>query len=473
MNLELTDSAEIDINDISFDKNGGFMMQVIATDAYSYKHLAQMLDGYDCPAILVSLDYQILATNQNYRKEFGDVSIQASPRCYEVSHGYSVPCDDAGEDCPLSAVLASGHKERVLHIHQTPRGKEHVDVEMLPIFDDDGKPQFFIELLKPVAVTSVGHENGTLVGRSKRFNAMLEKITRVSKSDASVLLLGESGTGKELVAQAIHQSSGRESKSLVTLECAGLTDSLFESELFGHVKGSFTGANNNKTGLVELANGGTLFLDEIGDVPLSMQVKLLRLIETGTFRPVGSATVKHTNFRLICATHKNLMKMVGEGSFRQDLFYRINVFPIYVPTLRDRMEDIPLLVSNLLNRISKQKEYYLTDSALQRLKGHSFPGNIRELSNILNRAIVLTDTNIIDVVTIDECLSIDYEEYDDAFLDVKKTIAKGEEEPHLVDLKTAEKNYLAELMTIFQHDKDKVAKVAGISLRSLYRKLEN
>tara|TARA_R110001606_G_scaffold161900_1_gene305837 strand:+ start:1109 stop:1522 length:414 start_codon:yes stop_codon:yes gene_type:complete len=137
------------------------------------------------------------------------------------------------------------------------------------------------------------------------------------------------------------------------------------------------------------------------------------------------------------------------------------------------MEDIPLLVSNLLNRISKQKEYYLTDSALQRLKGHSFPGNIRELSNILNRAIVLTDTNIIDVVTIDECLSIDYEEYDDAFLDVKKTITKGEEEPHLVDLKTAEKNYLAELMTIFQHDKDKVAKVAGISLRSLYRKLEN
>lgn len=446
------------------------MMQIIATDAYSYKHLAQMLDGYDCPAILVSLDYQILATNQNYRKEFGEVSIQAAPRCYEVSHGYSVPCDEAGEDCPLSAVLASGHKERVLHIHQTPRGKEHVDVEMLPIFDDTGQLQFFIELLKPIAVTSVGDENNKLIGRSKPFNAMLEKITRVSKSDASVVLLGESGTGKELVAQAIHQASERKSKSLVTLECAGLTDALFESELFGHMKGSFTGANSNTTGLVELANGGTLFLDEIGDVPLSMQVKLLRLIETGVFRPVGSATVKHTNFRLICATHKNLRKMVDDGSFRQDLFYRINVFPIFVPTLRDRQEDIPLLVSNLLKRINKQKEYYLTDSALHRLNSHSFPGNIRELSNILNRAVVLTDTNIIDVGTIEECLHIDYKQYNEISPNVKDVVEK--EETQMMDLKTAEKHYLFELMEVLQNDKEKVAKVAGISLRSLYRKLE-
>jgi transcriptional regulator with PAS, ATPase and Fis domain len=465
----LTDLIIIDINDFVFDKNDIYM-QIITTDAGSYKHLAQMLEGYDCPAILVSLNYQILATNQNYRKEFGEVSIQASPHCYEVSHGYSVPCDEAGEDCPLSAVLTSGHKERVLHIHQTPRGKEHVDVEMLPICNDNGEPQFFIELLKPVSITSVDNENSKLVGRSKQFNLMLEKITRVSRSDASVLLLGESGTGKELVAQAVHQASERESKSLVTLECAGLTDSLFESELFGHIKGSFTGANNNKTGLIELANGGTLFLDEIGDVPLSMQVKLLRLIETGAFRPVGSSTVKHTNFRLICATHKNLMKMVKDGSFRQDLFYRINVFPIYVPTLRDRQEDIPLLVTSLLSRISKKKEYYLTDSALQRLKNHPFPGNIRELSNILNRAIVLTDTNIIDCETIDDCLRIDNEQHDDSLFDAIETDNK--EKIQLVDLKTAEKNYLSELMELFENDKDEVAKVAGISLRSLYRKLE-
>ena len=449
-------------------------MNIIASDVPSYEGMANMLEGYDCPAILVSVDYQILAINQLYRNEFGDVPLPKKAHCYEVSHGYTVPCDEAGEDCPLSAVIHSGHKERVLHIHQTPRGKEHVDVEMLPIHDGQGELLFFVELLRRVSVASAENMSNKLVGASKRFNQMLEKVTRVSRSEASVLLLGESGSGKELVATAVHQGSHRANNSLVTLECAGLTDSLFESELFGHVKGSFTGANNNRTGLVELANGGTLFLDEIGDVPLSMQVKLLRLIETGSFRPVGSSTIKHSNFRLICATHKSLAQMVRAGAFRQDLYYRINVFPIYVPSLRERQDDLPLLINTLLKRISERKEYHLTDSALQILKRYDFPGNIRELSNLLNRAIILTDTNLIERSTIQECLDIDNElsQQGDTPLTLPLSSKKSHGfEEEWVDLKTAEKHYLSDLMAFHNNDKEKVAQAAGISLRSLYRKL--
>jgi len=346
---------------------------------------------------------------------------------------------------------------------------------MLPIHDSQGKLLFFVELLRAVAVASAENGSKTLVGSSKPFNLMLEKVTRVSQSDASVLLLGESGSGKELVAHAIHQGSDRAKNSLVTLECAGLTDSLFESELFGHVKGAYTGAYSNRTGLVELANGGTLFLDEIGDVPLSMQVKLLRLIETGSFRPVGSSSTKHTRFRLICATHKNLAKMVKDGAFRQDLYYRINVFPIYVPSLRERRDDLALLISTLLKRISHRKEYHLTDSAFHVLKQYDFPGNIRELSNILNRATILTDTNVIERSTIEECLIIDQELNQDVagqptgYVDTQKL---DDSERAWVDLKAAERLYLSDLLSFYNHDKVKVAEVAGISLRSLYRKLQ-
>ena len=458
----------------NFAKYDNTCMNIIASDSPIYEGLANMLEGYDCPAILVSVDYQILAINQLYREEFGDVPLQKKRRCFEVSHGYSVPCDEAGEDCPISATLQSGHKERVLHIHQTPRGKEHVAVEMLPIHDSQGKLLFFVELLRAISVASTGKANNKLVGASKSFNQMLEKVTRVSPSDASVLLLGESGSGKELVANAIHQGSSRAGNALVTLECSGLTDSLFESELFGHIKGSFTGAHSSRTGLVELANGGTLFLDEIGDVPLSMQVKLLRLIETRSFRPVGSSTIKHSHFRLVCATHKNLAQMVKAGEFRQDLYYRINVFPIYVPSLRERQDDLALLISTLLKRLSERKEYHLTDSALQILKRHDFPGNIRELSNILNRAILLSDTNLIDRHTIQESLNIDHElhQQSDRTSSTPELNSSANTEMAWVDLKTAEQRYLSDLMAFYDNDKEKVAKIAGISLRSLYRKLE-
>lgn len=247
---------------------------------------------------------------------------------------------------------------------------------------------------------------------------------------------------------------------MVTLECAGLNEMLFESELFGHVKGAFTGANYNKPGLAEAADGGTLFLDEVADIPLPLQVKLLRLIETGTYRPVGSVEVKHSDFRLVCATHRNLAAMVEEGSFRQDLYYRINVFPIRVPSLSQRRGDIPMLANAMLKGTAGDQQYFLTESATEVLKQHDYRGNIRELRNIVARAMVLTNTNVIDKRVIADSLAAGMEQ------GLEKRASTGD-----LSLRAAEKRYLYELMDKHGNDKEAVARIAGISLRSLYRKL--
>ena len=436
------------------------MMQIIASD--TNPDLAAMLNGYDCPAILVTADYRILAANDQYLEKFGQIKV-TEPRCYRVSHGYDKPCDQAGEDCPLAMAMESGHRERVLHIHQTPRGREHVDVELLPIHDPAGKLKYFVELLKPVSLASPRIDRNAMVGKTRIFNRMVEDLTRVGPTDAAVLLQGESGTGKELAARAIHEASVRKQKAMVTLECSGLTESLFESELFGHIKGAFTGAHANKQGLAEAADGGTLFLDEIGDVPLDLQVKLLRLLETGTYRPVGSSETRRTDFRLICATHKNIRKLVAEGLFRQDLFYRINVFPVHLPALRERVEDIPLLAEAILLRLRPDREYIITEGGISLLKQHAFPGNIRELRNLMARALVLSDTNVIDQKVIARCLEIDRQGNQPEDL---------RQQDEYVDLQSQELRYLERLLAHCNGNKEEAAEIAGISVRSLYRKLQ-
>ncbi len=262
---------------------------------------------------------------------------------------------------------------------------------------------------------------------------------------------------------AIHQASKRKHKAMVTLECAGLTESLFESELFGHVKGAFTGATTAKAGLAEAANGGTLFLDEIGDVPLDLQVKLLRLLETGSYRPVGSSETRRTDFRLICATHKDIGAMVERGEFRRDLYFRINVFPIHMPSLQQRVDDIGILAATILKRLDRDQQYTLTDSAVKLLKQQRYVGNIRELRNILARALVLANTNVIDQHVIRQCLDIDKP------VDAGNAIAVVS----LEDLRSHERRYLQDLLRQCEGDKEKAAAIAGISLRSFYRKLQS
>lgn len=238
-----------------------------------------------------------------------------------------------------------------------------------------------------------------IIGQSKAIQELVRSIEKLARSQAPVYISGESGSGKELVAKSIHELGPRATKPFVAVNCGAIPRELMESEFFGHKKGSFTGAHQDKTGLFQAAEGGTLFFDEVADLPLDMQVKLLRAIQEKNIRPVGSAEEVTTDVRILCATHKNLEKEVNEGRFRQDLFYRLNVIQLAVPPLRERREDIPLLTSHLLQKIAHEVNLptpSLTTAAYQRLENYTFPGNVRELENILERAFTLCESNIID-----------------------------------------------------------------------------
>jgi transcriptional regulator with GAF, ATPase, and Fis domain len=233
-----------------------------------------------------------------------------------------------------------------------------------------------------------------IVGSSPAVHQLLSLVRKVAVTDAVVLLRGESGTGKELLARAVHETSPRSAKPYVKVHCAALTPSLLESELFGHVKGAFTGAHRDKIGRFELAGGGTLFLDEIGDISLDVQTKLLRVLQEKTFERVGSSETVQADVRIIAATHQNLEDLIRVGRFREDLFYRLNVFPIQVPPLRQRREDIPELVMYFVQQAAQRCRKNLSqieDDAMVILKGHAWPGNIRELENVIERAAVIAE----------------------------------------------------------------------------------
>lgn len=359
--------------------------------------LVSFLEHESQPMIVLDPDYNILAANTAYQRQFGNVDQPfLGHKCYQISHHYQVPCDQAGEHCPMKKAQELRGPDRVLHIHHTPRGPEHVEVELRPILDEHGAITAYVERLLVVRSASARPSDEGLVGRSPAFNRALAALQRVAPSTLPVLLLGESGTGKELFARAVHETSERAGGPFVVVDCSGLTETLFESELFGHEKGAFTGATTRKPGLVETAQGGTLFLDEIGDVPLAMQVKLLRLIESGTYRRVGGVETLHANFRLVAATHKPLEKMMANGEFRQDLYYRISAFPIQLPPLRERAEDIALLVNSFLQRAGAGKrKLTIEPGALTQLQRRSWPGNVRELRNVLERARLFADDGVI------------------------------------------------------------------------------
>jgi transcriptional regulator with PAS, ATPase and Fis domain len=426
--------------------------------------IAGLLDIIDAPAVAVTLDYRILVANQVYLETYGDGKPLHDRRCYEVSHHYSVPCDRAGESCPLANCLSSGHRQRTLHLHHTPRGEEHVDVETYPVRNEVGEIGYVIEIMRETKAASSQADAYNMVGRSRAFNRMLELINRVAPTETAALLQGESGTGKELVAHAIHDNSPRSNKPFVVVECSGLTESLFESELFGHERGAFTGAHARKIGLVEAAAGGTLFLDEVGDVPLSLQVKLLRLLETGTYRRVGSIDPQQADFRLITATHRKLQSMVTEGSFRRDLFYRISPFPIALPALRERTEDLPLLIESLLSRLSPDRAYEVAPASLACLQQYRFPGNIRELRNILERATLLADHDTI----MPEHLPAEVHNCATASASAQPPDSDG-----ILPLEEIERRYLLQVVSRFQGDRDSLADKLGISKRTLFRKLQH
>ena len=419
--------------------------------------LVSYLEQEAQPMIVLDTDYNILAANTAYQRQFGVAGeVATGQKCFRVSHHYEVPCDLAGEHCPMRKALEKRGPDRVLHIHHTPRGPEHVDVELRPIFDDAHNVVGYVERLATVRNASARASAEGLVGRSAAFITALSALQRVAQSTLPVLLLGESGTGKELFARALHEASARAHGPFVVVDCSGLTETLFESELFGYERGAFTGAVARKQGLVETAHGGTLFLDEIGDVPLGMQVKLLRLIETGSYRRVGAIETRHADFRLVAATHKPLQQMVADGRFRQDLYYRISAFPIHLPALRERRDDIALLVESFVQRAAKEgRRLSVTPQALEKLQSHAWPGNIRELRNVLERASLFADDGVIGAAQV----SLP----DGGAAPAETAVPAGRGPLSDVDL--------ARLAAGFSGTRRALAAAAGLSERSLYRRL--
>ena len=249
--------------------------------------IQSMINAIDKPAIFITHDYVIQAVNDAYRQTYDTEVIVGNSTCYAISHRNEAPCDKHGEECPLTQCQKSNRPSSVVHIHNTNEGKTYCDILMKPVRDEDGITIGFLEILDRISYAAADSQKNKMIDSSDNFKQMLNRINRAAQSEIAVLLQGETGAGKELVAQAVHESSRRKDKPFVVIECTGLNESLFESELFGYEKGAFTGATNSKKGLIEVANGGTVFFDEIGDVPLNMQVKLLRLLETQCYRPVG------------------------------------------------------------------------------------------------------------------------------------------------------------------------------------------
>jgi DNA-binding NtrC family response regulator len=439
--------------------------------------LTAFLEGLPEPHILFDAQYRILAANAAYRRQYSPDRSVVGRCCYEVSHHFAVPCDQAGESCPLAQSRASGQRERVLHLHHTAQGEEYVNIELSPLPGPDGEPAFYVEKMEPLRVAQSQPAAQGLIGRSEAFQRMLALVARVAPSRATVLLLGESGTGKELVARAVHEASPRAGKPLVAVDCSSLPENLFESELFGHERGAFTGASTAKGGLVEAASGGTLFLDEVGDIPLPMQVKLLRLLETGTYRRVGSTELRHADIRVVSATHRNLERMVAEGRFREDLYYRLCTFPIQLPSLRERRGDVALLAPALLQRVAEPRRLQLSPAALAVLEAQDYPGNVRELRNLLERTALLCDGDRIEAGHVHEAIATGRRPAPrTAALPGLQPLTDGPGEApdaRPADLKPLERAALREMVERHTGSRSELAERLGISERSLYRKLKN
>jgi transcriptional regulator with PAS, ATPase and Fis domain len=419
-----------------------------------HQTIQAVIEAVEKPAIFITHDYSIEAVNQAYRDTYTTQVILGKSKCYGVSHNFTKPCDQKGEACPLSSCKKTGKNSSALHIHKTGSGDTYCNILMKPVKDNNGITIGFLEILEKVDFASSFSSDRRLIGKSKPFQELLKMITRSANSNISILLQGETGTGKELAALSIHHASKRSNKPFIEVECTGLSEALFESELFGHEKGAFTGANTSKKGLVCMANGGTLFLDEIGDVPLSLQVKLLRLLETGTYRHVGSVEKKTANFRLICASHKNLEKMVEEGEFRQDLYYRIAGFPISLPTLKERRSDVSLLAEHLLLKSEFSSKRFTTE-ALTALSQYHYPGNVRELKNIVQRSALLSDDDLINVEHLPHSI-----------------IVLNKDDNHSTNLISNEKEHITKLLNQFGNQPKTIADNLEISVRTLYRKLQ-
>ncbi len=304
-----------------------------------------------------------------------------------------------------------------------------------------------------------------IIGNDPKFLQILDIISRISRTDASVLITGESGTGKELIAEAIHKNSERIERPFIKVNLGGISTSLFESEMFGHVKGAFTDAKSSRKGRFELADGGTIFLDEIGDLELDSQVKLLRVLQDRTYEVLGSSTTRKVDVRVISATNRNLNEMVEKGEFREDLLYRLNLIAIHIPPLRERIDDIPHLSKHFLSNIGKvyrRHELGINDLALNWLMNQPFPGNIRQLRQLIERTVLLTNNNTLEVEDFNLAVRMQPDQQDrDRISDIE-----------IMPLDEMEKSMILRSLDHYNGNISRIAEALGLSRAALYRRFE-
>lgn len=445
------------------------------SDNNSKPSCEQIIDILPDPFVVIDRDFRIVSANRKYADHFGISPDEIIGQlCHKISHHSDVPCSQHGEHCPLETVFETGKATQVMHIHYDKNNvEEYVQLQANPIFDDEGRVKYMGEYVNPI--TSHEEKGALLVGRSRALMRMTSILQRVAPSQSVVLLLGESGAGKECVAQYLHQYSTRHTGPFVVVDCASLGEQLIESELFGYEKGAFTGASSRRKGLFESAIGGTLFIDEVGEMPLALQTKLLRVLETGTVRRVGGNDYIKVNVRVIAATHRNLKQMVQQGTFREDLYYRLSAFPVTIPTLRERKDDIPLLAEHFLSNIEDGEQHLpLSPQVIETLLSYDYPGNIRELRNIIERAVILSAGNTItpEHIVLELSDHIESSEINTTLHDGGDFYQKAM--PHHLVRRREAVDEERVLQALRQHDghRKTVANVLGISERTLYRHMK-
>jgi PAS domain S-box-containing protein len=434
--------------------------------------LQTVIEANDSAFVVIDENYTIIAANSAYCQSYGiDKDKVVGRTCHEVSHHSDTPCHLNGEDCPHKYVFTTQQPVQVLHVHYDQKmQEEHVRIKGSPIRGADGRMYLGEAIFHVARSAELGCDEQRMLGRSPAFLAFIEEITSASRFSAPVLLNGESGVGKELAAKYVHSQSTRRDKPFVSIDCTSISENTFESELFGHEQDTQAGFPDRQPGLIESADGGTLFLDEIGELPLQVQGRLLRVIETGVFRRHGGHEDVNVDIRVICATQNNIRKRVEQGTFRADLYYRCAGLSITIPPLRERRGDIPALVNALTSRLrdSSGDLCRITDDAQQLLIGYDYPGNIRELRNILQKAAIKTTNAIItpDLLDLDQFSNI----YNNPLADRRRSQRESDREQRSIS--ELEARHIKSLLQQFNGHRARVADVLKISERTLYRKLK-
>ncbi|MFC2171457.1 sigma-54 interaction domain-containing protein [Acidobacteriota bacterium] len=427
-----------------------------------------LLDLINDGVILFEEDRKIRFANKQALKllgyKEGDI---IEEKCREVIRG-----SHCATGCPLRKFIETGIEEQNVKMNYTTKDGRSLEVStsFMVFKDDAGNHLAYAEIFKDVTEISVLKREikeapgfDQIIGQNSKMQEIYQLITEVAPTDATVLITGESGTGKELIARAIHNFSRRKENMFVKVNCAALAEGVLESELFGHVRGAFTGALVERKGRFELANNGTIFLDEIGDLGPMVQVKLLRILQEGEYEMVGSTQTKHANIRAVAATNRDLLKLIKEEQFREDLYYRLKVVPINVPSLRERRDDIPLLVKHFLKRNNSRMDRNIRNvskEVLNLLMVHPLPGNVRELENIIEHAFVRCQDDTIELGHLPR----------DFY--VKEELVESKDNGGANPLRMAERDTIIGILERCGWNIQTALKILGVSRATLWRKMK-